>query len=47
MSKSKLEMISFDINKKFKSKEESYGYGKRLKEFIRYSVISIVWPRRH
>ena len=33
MSKSKLGIISFDINKKFTSKEEAYRYGKRLKEF--------------
>ena len=43
MSKSKLGMISFDINKKFKSKEEAYRYGKRLKEFIRYSCNKYNW----
>ena len=43
MSKSKLGMISFDINKKFKSKEEAYRYGKRLKEFIRYSWNKYNW----
>lgn len=37
MSKSKLGISSFDLNMKFKDKEEAIKYAKRLKEFIRYT----------
>lgn len=37
MAKSKLGMSSFDIDIKFKDKEEARKYAKRLKEFIRYT----------
>lgn len=36
MSKSKLGISSFDLNIKFKDRNEAYKYAKRLKEFIRY-----------
>ena len=36
MSKSKLGISSFDLNMRFKDKEEAIRYAKRLKEFIRY-----------
>ena len=36
MSKSKLGISSFDLNVKFKDRDEAYKYAKRLKEFIRY-----------
>ena len=37
MSKSKLGISSFDLDIKFKDKDEAYRYAKRLKEFIRYT----------
>ena len=37
MSRSKLGISSFDLNIKFKDKEEAYKYAKRLVEFIRYT----------
>lgn len=37
MAKSKLNLSTLDINKKFSSEEEAYLYAKRLKEFIRYT----------
>lgn len=37
MSKSKLGISSFDLNIKFKDRDEAYKYAKRLKEFIRYT----------
>ncbi len=37
MSKSKLGISSFDLNMRFKDKEEAIRYAKRLKEFIRYT----------
>ena len=37
MSKSKLGISSFDLNMRFKDKEEAIKYAKRLKEFIRYT----------
>lgn len=39
MSKSKLGISSFDLNMRFKDKEEAIKYAKRLKEFIRYICI--------
>ena len=36
MSKKKLGMSSFDIDKKFDCEEEAFKYAKRLKEYIRY-----------
>ena len=36
MSKSKLGISSFDLNVKFKDRDEAYKYAKRLREFIRY-----------
>ncbi len=37
MSKSKLGISSFDLDIKFKDRDEAYRYAKRLKEFIRYT----------
>lgn len=37
MSKSKLGISSFDLNMRFKNKDEAIKYAKRLKEFIRYT----------
>ena len=37
MSKSKLGISSFDLNMRFKDKDEAIRYAKRLKEFIRYN----------
>lgn len=37
MSKSKLGISSFDLNMRFKDKDEAIKYAKRLKEFIRYT----------
>ena len=37
MSRSKLGISSFDLNIKFKDREEAYKYAKRLVEFIRYT----------
>ena len=37
MSKSKLGISSFDLNMKFKDKDEAIKYAKRLKGFIRYT----------
>ena len=37
MSKSKLGISSFDLNMRFKDKDEAIKYTKRLKEFIRYT----------
>lgn len=37
MSKSKLGISSFDLNMRFKDKEEAIRYAKRLKEFIIYT----------
>ena len=37
MSKSKLGISSFDLNVRFKYKEEAMKYAKRLREFIRYT----------
>lgn len=36
MAKKRLGISSFDIDKKFESKEEAFKYGKRLREHIRY-----------
>lgn len=37
MSKSKLIISSFNLNMRFKDKEEAMKYAKRLREFIRYT----------
>lgn len=37
MSKSKIGISSFDLNMRFKDKDEAIKYAKRLKEFIKYT----------
>lgn len=37
MSKSRLGISSFDLNIKFKDRDEAFRYAKRLREFIRYT----------
>lgn len=43
MAKSKLGMSSFDVNIKFKDKDEARKYAKRLIEFIRYTCKKKNW----
>lgn len=43
MAKGKLGIGTFDIDKKFKDKEEAYKYAKRLKEFINYNCKKKNW----
>lgn len=43
MAKGKLGIGTFDIDKKFKDKDEAYRYGKRLKEFINYNCKKRNW----
>ena len=43
MAKGKLGIGTFDIDKKFKDKEEAYRYAKRLKEFINYNCKKRNW----
>lgn len=43
MTRGKLKLSSFDIDKRFESKEEAIKYAKRLREFIRYNCKKRNW----
>lgn len=43
MAKSKLGMATFDIDKRFESKEQAFKHAKRLRKFIRYNCKKRNW----